>query len=170
MSSELPGENQNSNFEVLISMTEAEIFLAASQIDSSSLRATFLDSVCRNDQVLRRRIEEKLDRFFQFGEALDEFPRQLGQRVADIRREEMHAESVVSNSALPAAPITLAAGKQFQHFNIVKCLGIGGMGEVYLATDTRLGRRVAIKILPAHRTNDEPGFDVSGSRRKPSVS
>src|SRR6476619_5984381 len=45
-------------------------------------------------------------------------------------------------------------GTKLAHYEIQSQLGIGGMGEVYLATDTKLGRSVAIKILPAMFASD----------------
>lgn len=44
--------------------------------------------------------------------------------------------------------------QQLSHYQIIKKLGAGGMGEVFLAQDTRLERKVAIKILPAKSIED----------------
>ena len=48
----------------------------------------------------------------------------------------------------------LASGTKLGPYEIQSPLGEGGMGEVYRARDTRLGRDVAIKVLPAHLTSN----------------
>ncbi|MBZ5633674.1 MAG: serine/threonine protein kinase [Acidobacteriia bacterium] len=48
----------------------------------------------------------------------------------------------------------LAAGTRLEHYEIVGPLGAGGMGEVYRATDTKLKREVALKILPREFASD----------------
>jgi serine/threonine protein kinase len=50
--------------------------------------------------------------------------------------------------------MNLQPGTRLGHFQIVAPLGAGGMGEVYRATDTKLGRDVALKVLPAQLAND----------------
>ena len=50
--------------------------------------------------------------------------------------------------------MSLTAGARLGPYEIVAPLGAGGMGEVYRARDARLGRDVAIKILPASFSDD----------------
>src|SRR5687768_13964707 len=49
---------------------------------------------------------------------------------------------------------SVPAGTRVGRYEIVSLLRQGGMGEVYSAEDSQLGRRIALKILPKHRTSD----------------
>jgi serine/threonine protein kinase len=51
--------------------------------------------------------------------------------------------------------MSLAPGSRLGSYEVLSLLGAGGMAEVYLARDMRLGRDVAIKVLPAERVADE---------------
>ncbi|MGH9902923.1 MAG: hypothetical protein ACRD68_14035, partial [Pyrinomonadaceae bacterium] len=48
-----------------------------------------------------------------------------------------------------------APGSTVAHYRIIAHLGAGGMGRVYLAEDTRLDRKIALKLLPEDLTRDE---------------
>jgi eukaryotic-like serine/threonine-protein kinase len=50
--------------------------------------------------------------------------------------------------------MAIVPGTRFNQYEIIAPLGAGGMGEVYLAQDLRLGRKVALKLLPAAFTRD----------------
>ena len=56
---------------------------------------------------------------------------------------------------MPNDQPALTAGQVFAHYQILAPLGKGGMGEVYLADDTKLDRKVALKLLPAAFTADK---------------
>jgi serine/threonine protein kinase len=51
--------------------------------------------------------------------------------------------------------MTLATGSSLSHYAILGPIGSGAMGEVYRARDTKLGREVAVKVLPEHFADDE---------------
>ncbi len=48
------------------------------------------------------------------------------------------------------ATMALNVGSRLGHYDVTALIGEGGMGQVYRATDTTLGRDVAIKVLPEH--------------------
>jgi serine/threonine protein kinase/Flp pilus assembly protein TadD len=55
---------------------------------------------------------------------------------------------------LTRTQITIGKGTEVDHYRIIEKIGAGGMGEVYLAEDTKLNRRVALKFLPVHMSDD----------------
>jgi serine/threonine protein kinase len=51
--------------------------------------------------------------------------------------------------------MTIAAHTKLGRYEIISPIGAGGMGEVYLAEDTRLHRKVALKVLPENTATDK---------------
>ena len=100
-------------------------------------RTAYLDEVCNGDAQLRREVESMISSYESAGSFMDKPAIEVDARV------------------LAEAGTTSQVGQQLAHYKILKEIGRGGMGEVYLAEDTKLGRRVALKLLPAYFTKDE---------------
>jgi eukaryotic-like serine/threonine-protein kinase len=71
---------------------------------------------------------------------------ELGREVASLLASDAQAGGVL--------PTPAAIGRRIGHYQVQSLLGAGGMGEVYLAEDTQLGRKLALKLLPAQLTAD----------------
>src|SRR6202140_1328833 len=100
-------------------------------------RASFLSQACRGDDDLRNEVESLLRAHEQDATFLD------------IPAYELAADFLTD--ALGG----LLPGQQIGPYKILAALATGGMGEVYLAQDSRLGRKVALKLLPPDFARDQ---------------
>ena len=99
-------------------------------------RPSFLDMVCANDDAMRRELESLLSAHGRPEGLLDTI---RADAAAELFGEVSHE----------------MVGRTLSHYQVARSLGKGGMGEVYLARDTVLGRPVAIKLLARQFTRDE---------------
>ena len=125
-----------------MSSTDAQRWQAVKDLFDAALarpageRAGFLDRVCAGDEALRREVESLL--------ASDEEAKSFMETPAVAGATESFIETRTH----------LSVDQKISHYQIASAIGAGGMGAVYLAKDTNLGRNVALKLLPENFTAD----------------
>ncbi len=100
-------------------------------------RAAFLHQACKGDKDLCREIESLIASY------------ERTENFIELPAFEVAPELLTNEKA------SALLGELIGYYRIESLIGIGGMGEVYLARDERLGRKVAVKLLPERLTADE---------------
>ncbi len=104
-------------------------------------RLAWLAEACAGDAELQREIAALLD-------ANDEASGFLTTQALHLVAHSLAAGEKATR------PLSAAVGQRLSHYQVLSRIGAGGMGEVFLARDTSLERRVALKLLPANFTQD----------------
>jgi serine/threonine protein kinase len=112
-----------------------ELFYAALEREPAQ-RTGFLDEACASDPGLRVEVESLIAAHEQSGDFID-------------------TPAYKVTGALPAEPVRSRLGSHIGHYRIVGQIGRGGMGEVFMAEDSQLGRKAALKFLPAAIASDQ---------------
>lgn len=99
-------------------------------------RSAFLANACGGDESLRKEVESLIAAHEKDGSFIDSPAYQGAAEMLEGDQE-------------------LKAGQTIGHYEILSTLGKGGMGEVYLAQDTKLSRKIALKVLPGAFTQDQ---------------
>src|SRR5262245_4140244 len=118
-----------------------QLFHSAYQLAPEE-RAAFIETSCADDEPLRLKLLAMLD-------AAQEDDHQFSAPVW-----EKAANAIPVAEGAEVAKMQLAARQRIGHYEVLNHLESGGMCEVWLADDTRVRRKVALKLLPARFTTD----------------